>query len=51
MEVFGEDTLHMSQMGVAYTRGLQEDPQGSPYMKIAACTKVRRVCFGCGVLV
>ena len=41
MEVFSEDTFHLSRMAAQYTIGLQVDPADSKYIKIAACTKVR----------
>ena len=37
-ETFGEDPYLISQMGAAYTRGLQEGSD-SKYLKIAACAK------------
>ena len=38
METFGEDPYLISQLGVAYTRGLQEG-YDNKYLKIAACPK------------
>ena len=49
MELFGEDTYHMAHMAMQYTIGLQTDPQGSKYVKIAACTKHYAVHDGPGM--
>jgi len=43
-ETFGEDPYLISQLGVAYTRGLQEGKERK-YLKVAACPKHFAVAF------